>query len=189
MVNLAEEAQKLTEIRIHDHPEAAVFLKNQFQWSGQDMWTLVFWVSGFDSRRKAVEFFKYWQERTRGTASRIAKGWYLFEQFAAREHLEMAVIPFTKDQQIERVKQQRRGYRATATSPDGRDDDDDDGGGGQCTGGPCHRASRSRSGGCYRDGCARVAPGHSVLTPADPCCSAFDVCPQDIYRIFGEYLV
>ena len=106
MINLAIKATKHTEIRISLNPEAVVFERNQPD-SSQNLWVIILRVKGFKNYVNALEFYNYWESKTRGTTSRIAKALELGKFYAKNEQLTIIVTPYTKEEQLERIKSKK----------------------------------------------------------------------------------
>lgn len=101
MVNLAEGANKSTQILVDRSPETAMLLKNSVSNKGQNVWTILMRVGGFESHSAATSFYNEWNRKSRGLNSRIKKCILLVEKY-------------------------RGGGGETKNKEDGKDDDDDD---------------------------------------------------------------
>ena len=100
MVNLSSKANRTTQIKMHRNPELAMLQSNTNKNKDQNMWTILMRVGGFENKRKALEFYDYWNKKSRGLCSRIAKGISLVKKYHATEKIVMWATSRSKENMI-----------------------------------------------------------------------------------------
>ena len=115
MVNLSSKANRTTQIRIHQNPELAMLQSNTNKNKDQNMWTILMRVGGFRNKRKASEFYEYWNKKSRGLCSRIAKGISLVKKYHRTENIKMWATSRSRDEMISFFNEKRL-WLETSTS-------------------------------------------------------------------------
>lgn len=100
MVNLSSKATRTTQIKMHQNPELAMLQSNTNKNKEQNMWTILMRVGGFRTKRKATEFYEYWNKKSRGLCSRIAKGISLVKKYHYTENIKMWTTSRSRDEMI-----------------------------------------------------------------------------------------
>lgn len=95
LINLAPKPHRPAELRIHTNPMVVEALMNS-QYSDCNDWTVIMTVGDFFTLEKAMEYHRYWTEKTRGLKNRINMGLKLFNHFKSSENLWACVIPFSR---------------------------------------------------------------------------------------------
>lgn len=100
MVNLSSKANRTTQIKMHKNPELAMLQSNTNKNKDQNMWTILMRVGGFENKRKASEFYEYWNKKSRGLCSRIAKGISLVKKYHETDNITMWTTSRSKENMI-----------------------------------------------------------------------------------------
>lgn len=98
MINLAVKPQKLTEIRVHNCPEAVAFSRNRTLSPRHHVWAVVQRTGPFWKATDALFVFRLWEHKTRGPAPRIVQGLFLTEIYGSDMGFSMRTVPFPREE-------------------------------------------------------------------------------------------
>ncbi len=116
MVNLSSRANRSSQIKMDKNPELAMLQSNTNKNRDQNMWTILMRVGGFENKTKASEFYDYWNKKSRGLCSRIAKGISLVKKYHATENIKMWATSRTKENMISFYGEHRLWLESSSSS-------------------------------------------------------------------------